>query len=279
MLTERMRWNMNFLKQLISRFKDHQVPDLAALLSFYFLLALFPFLIFTFSLLAYLPISTADLLLLIGQYAPIELMHLIEDNLRSVLDVKRGGLLSFSIIATLWSASNGSYAIIRALNRAYDVEENRSFIKARVVAFILTFAMIFAIVVALMLPVFGKAIGLFMFSYVGLSETFLMLWNVLRWLISFGVIVTVFAFLYYFSPNKKIGSEEVWIGAIFATIGWQMVSLAFSFYVNNFGDYTATYGSIGGIIVLMLWLFLSGMILILGGEVNATIKNLKEKMT
>lgn len=270
---------MKFLKQLISRFKNHQVPDLAALLSFYFLLALFPFLIFTFSLLAYLPISTADLLLLIGQYAPIELMHLIEDNLRSVLDVKRGGLLSFSIIATLWSASNGSYAIIRALNRAYDVEENRSFIKARVVAFILTFAMIFAIVVALMLPVFGKAIGLFMFSYVGLSETFLMLWNVLRWLISFGVIVTVFAFLYYFSPNKKIGSEEVWIGAIFATIGWQMVSLAFSFYVNNFGDYTATYGSIGGIIVLMLWLFLSGMILILGGEINATIKNLKEQTT
>lgn len=270
---------MNFLKQLISRFKNHQVPDLAALLSFYFLLALFPFLIFTFSLLAYLPISTADLLLLIGQYAPIELMHLIEENLRSVLDVKRGGLLSFSIIATLWSASNGSYAIIRALNRAYDVEENRSFIKARLVSFILTFAMIFAIVVALMLPVFGKAIGLFMFSYVGLSETFLMLWNVLRWLISFGVIVTVFAFLYYFSPNKKIGSEEVWIGAIFATIGWQMVSLAFSFYVNNFGDYTATYGSIGGIIVLMLWLFLSGMILILGGEINATIKHLKEQTT
>lgn len=270
---------MEFFKQLISRFKDHEVPDLAALLSFYFLLALFPFLIFTFALLAYLPISTNDLLVLINQYAPAELMHLIEDNLRSVLDVKRGGLLSFSIIATLWSASNGSYAIIRALNRAYDVDESRPFLKARAVSFFLTFSMIFAIVVALVLPVFGKAIGLFMFSFVGLSETFLMMWNVLRWLISFGVIVTVFAFLYYFSPNKKIRANEVWVGAIFATVGWQIVSLAFSFYVNNFGHYTATYGSIGGIIVLMLWLFLSGMILILGGEINATIKNLKEKTT
>jgi membrane protein len=268
---------MDFLKQLFSRFKDHAVPDLAALLSFYFLLALFPFLIFTFALLAYLPISTEDLLALISQYAPVELMTLIEENLRNVLDVKRGGLLSFSIIATMWSASNGSYAIIRSLNRAYDVEESRSFLKARAVSFFLTFSMIVAILVALILPVFGKAIGLFIFSYIGSSETFLMMWNVLRWLISFGVIVIVFAFLYYFAPNKKIEPKEVWVGALFATAGWEMVSLAFSYYVNNFGTYTATYGSIGGIIVLMLWLFLSGMILILGGEINATISQLRKK--
>jgi membrane protein len=146
------------------------------------------------------------------------------------------------------------------------------------VSFFLTFSMILAIIVALILPVFGKAIGLFLFSFVGLSETFLTIWNVLRWLISFGMIVTVFAFLYYFAPNKTIGVREVWIGAIIATSGWELLSLAFSYYVSNFANFTATYGSLGGIIVLMLWLFLSGMILIVGGEINALL-SLKRKDT
>jgi membrane protein len=271
-----MSFAITFFGQLFRRFTEHKVPDLAAQLSFYFLLALFPFLIFTFALLGYLPISTDDVLGLISQYAPEESMTLIENNLRNVLDVQRGGLLSFSIIFTLWSASNGSYAIIRALNHAYEVEESRPFFKARAVSFFLTFSMILAIIVALILPVFGKAIGLFLFSFVGLSETFLTIWNVLRWLISFGMIVTVFAFLYYFAPNKTIGVREVWIGAIIATSGWELLSLAFSYYVSNFANFTATYGSLGGIIVLMLWLFLSGMILILGGEINALL-SLKRK--
>jgi membrane protein len=271
-----MSFIISFFGQLFRRFTEHKVPDLAAQLSFYFLLALFPFLIFTFALLGYLPIPTDDVLELISQYAPQESMSLIENNLRNVLDVQRGGLLSFSIIFTLWSASNGSYAIIRALNHAYEVEESRPFFRARAVSFFLTFSMILAIIVALILPVFGKAIGLFLFSFVGLSETFLTIWNVLRWIISFCVIVTVFAFLYYFAPNKKIGVREVWIGAIIATSGWELVSLAFSYYVSNFANFTATYGSLGGIIVLMLWLFLSGMILILGGEINALL-NQKRK--
>lgn len=265
-----------FFGQLISRFLNHDISDLSAQLSFYFLLALFPFFIFNFALLAYLPISTEDVLRLIGQYAPVDMIHIIEVNLRSVLDVQRGGLLSFGIIATIWSASNGSYAIMRALNRAYDVPEGRPFFKARAVSIFLTFSMIIVLVVALLLPVFGKTIGYAIFSLLGLSEAFLTVWNVLRWLISFFVIVVVFAYLYYFAPNKKINIDEVWIGAIFATLGWQFVSLAFSYYVNNFGNFTATYGSLGGIIVLLLWLYLSGMILILGGEINATITHLRK---
>lgn len=261
-----------FIRQVIQRFVLHEVSGLAAQISFYLLLSLFPFFIFTFSLLAYLPISSEEVLRLISQYIPQEALPIIDHNLRSVLDVQRGGLLSFGIIATIWSASNGSHAVMHALNRAYDVTEARSFIHARLVAFLLTFSMVGALVIALLLPVFGQWIGYAIFSLLGLTEAFLTVWNILRWLISFFVINLIFSYIYFVAPNTSLDLDDVWPGALFASLGWQLVSFCFSYYVSNFGNFTATYGSLGGIIILMLWFYLSGIILILGGEINALLK-------
>jgi membrane protein len=264
-----------FIKILIKRFIDDDVMGLAAQLAFFFLLSLFPFLLFTMTMLSYLPISVDDVLNIVSKYAPGEAMKIVETNLRSILDVHRGGLLSVGIIVTIWSASNGINAVINALNRAYDVKESRPYLLARLMAIILTIAMIVVIIIALLLPVFGETIGLFVFSHFGLSTTFLTVWNAIRWLLSFLVIITVFACLYYFAPNKRLPFNEVLIGAFVATLGWQVVSLAFSYYVTNFGNFTAMYGSIGGIIILMFWFYLSAMILIFGGILNATIYKLK----
>lgn len=259
----------SILVDLWNRIYEDDVSGLASQLAYFFLLSLFPLLIVVVSLLPFLPITQVDILSVVRDFAPAETVRLIESNLSEIMVVHNGKILSFGIIGTLWSASNGINAIVRAFNKAYDVKETRSFVVARGMAILFTFAMVFVFVLALLLPVFGKEIGLFLFSEFGLSTQFLEIWNTLRWLVSAIILFIVFTALYWMAPNKKIKCVSVIRGSIFSTIGWILTSWAFSFYVSNFGNYSATYGSIGAIIVLMIWLYLSGFIIILGGEINA----------
>lgn len=259
----------SWLKELVTRFYRNEIPSRAAELAYYFLLSLFPFLIFLITLIGFFPLEPRDVLNLIREFAPEQTMKMIEVNLNTIIGSHNEGLLSFGIIATIWSASNGINAIVRAFNRAYEVEESRSFLVARGMAMLLTVGMIFVIITALLLPIFGKAIGLYLFSTFGLSHTFLTIWAASRWILSAMILFIVFTGLYYFAPNKHLKLKEVTRGSAFATFGWMVASLIFSYYVGNFGNYTATYGSLGGIIILLLWLYISGMIIIIGGEVNA----------
>jgi len=261
--------NLSFIREMAKRFNEDEVSRLSAELAYFFLLSLFPFLIFLFTLLVHLPVSYDDVLSYLREYAPEEVIRVIETNVYTITEYHNDRLLSFGLIATIWSASNGINAIVRALNRAYDVEENRSFLVARGMSILLTFAMLFVIIVALLLPVFGQMIGTFLFSAFGFSDGFLTAWNALRWVISSIILFMVFTMLYYFAPNKRLRVCHVTNGALFATVGWMVVSFGFSYYVNNIADYTAMYGSLGGIIVLMVWFYLSGMIIVLGGEMNA----------
>lgn len=267
----RMQTVVAFLKQLLEQIQKDYATGLAAQLAYYFLLSLFPFLIFTITLLGFTPISTDQVLGLMKHYAPGQSMDLIKSNLQTVLDHRSTGLLSFGVVATLWSASNALNALMTALNRAYNVTEDRPFLKARAVAVLLTFMMIFVIVVALVLPVFGHWIGRLIFSLLGLSEEFFGIWTLIRWALSFSIMVGVFMFLYYFAPNTRLRIREVAAGALFTTLGWQLVSLGFSYYVNNFGNFSATYGSLGGIIILMIWFYLTALTIIVGGELNVTV--------
>lgn len=265
-----------FVKQLLKRITDNRVPDLAAQLAYYFMLALFPFLVFSLTLLGYY-VSAADVLALIGQYVPADAMPFIEKNVRSVLRVNRGALLPMGVIAAIWSASNATGALIRALNQAYAVKESRPFWQARLVAIALMFAVIGALLVALVFPVFGQAIGTLLFSAFGWSVTFLALWHVLRWGFSFIVLMGIFMCLYYFAPNTRLGMKETAAGALFATISWQLVSFTFSAFVSQFGNYSATYGSLAGVIILMVWFYLTGFIMLIGGEVSAALHDMQSR--
>lgn len=265
-----------FSKSLFANISANDVTGLAAQIAYYFLLSLFPLLIFVVTLLPYLPVDQADILGLVRDFAPGETMSMIEETLQDVMSNRNSGLLSVSIIATIWSASNGMNAIVKSLNRAYDVEESRSFIATRLMSILLTFAMILVFVIALLLPVFGKQIGLFLFSQFGFSDQFLTIWNGIRWAITPIILFIIFVGLYFFAPSKRIKCLSAFPGAIFATLGWVLASLAFSYYVGSFGNYSATYGSIGGIIVLMIWFYLTGIIIMIGGEINALV-TIKDK--
>ncbi|WP_067728700.1 YihY/virulence factor BrkB family protein [Oceanobacillus damuensis] len=267
----------SLVRQFYQRIEEVDVFGLAAQLAYFFLLSLFPFLIFLLNLIAYLPINEQLILQTIDTFAPREVMDLINANVSQILNEQNGSLLSFSIIGTLWAASNGVNAITRAFNRAYRIEKKRSFFKDRLIAILLTIAMIAVILVALLLPVFGREIGEYIFSIFGLSAGFLAVWETLRWVISSVIFFIVLLFLYKLAPHKRIYFKNVIWGTLFATVSWQIVSWGFSFYVGNFGDYSSTYGSLGTIIVLMIWFYLFGIIIITGGVINAFIRKYREQ--
>ncbi|GEM01105.1 membrane protein [Halolactibacillus halophilus] len=265
--------NWKRLKQfgidLFKNFTEDEVTSLSAQMAYFFLLSLFPLLIFLVTLVGYFPFDAASLISDLSGYIPGEAMSLIESNLEQVVNASGGGLLSVGIIGTLWSASNGINAVMRSLNKAYDVEENRSFLVGRLIAILLLVSMLILILVALLLPIFGRAIGVYIFSFFGASETFIDVWNMLRWVISSSIFFVVFLYLYRLAPNAKVYIKDTLYGALFATLGFQLASFGFSFYVNNFGNYTATYGSLGGIIIMMFWFYITGIVVITGGEINA----------
>ena len=266
-----MNKSIDFSKKLIKEVKEDRVTGMAAEQAYYYLLALFPLLILLLSILPYLNIDTQTALDTLKTFMPSETMKTIEENIIKILNERNGGLLTFGILGTIWSASNGMNAFIHSMNIAYDVEETRSFIKARLISILLTLGLVFAFIVMLVLPVFGKVLIDLMEQVVSLPEETQSLFSILRWVIAVAVISSVLAFLYRFAPNKTFPFKHVIPGAITATILWFVISIGFSFYVSNFANYSSTYGSLGGVIVLMLWLYLTGLILMLGGEINAIL--------
>ena len=264
-----------YFKHLIVHIQKTDITGLAAQLAYFFLLSLFPLLIFIVTLLPYLNLEEAQVFRFIENYAPQDVYLLIEGTISDILLTRNGGLLSLGIIGTIWSASNGMNAIVKSLNRSYNLDETRPFFIVRGLSVIFTLLMIILFVVMLVLPIFGQQIGTILFSYFGFEEGFVKLWNSLRWTITPLIMLIVLTGLFWIVPNQKLFLRSVFPGAAFATIGWIIVSLGFSYYVNNFGNYSSTYGSIGGIIVLMLWLYISGIVLLIGGQINAVTQERK----
>ncbi|WP_347550972.1 YihY/virulence factor BrkB family protein [Pseudalkalibacillus hwajinpoensis] len=275
-----MMATISFAKKLGKELGEDRVTSLAAELAYYFMLSIFPLLILIISILPYLSIDKQQAIDFLTKYAPGETGAMLQENVLSIISEPQGGLLTVGILGTLWSASNGMMALMRALNLAYDVDETRSFIKARLLSIFLTLGLVLVFIVTLVLPVFGGVIINTLTSALSLPESTEFLFRILRWVIAVGIMACILAALYHFAPNKHFPFKEVIIGAIVATIGWQIISLAFSFYISNFGNYSATYGSLGGVIILMLWFYLTGLILVVGGEVNALLhKSRNHKQT
>ncbi|HAQ06367.1 MAG TPA: ribonuclease [Bacillus bacterium] len=260
---------MHYGKLLLGELKKDRATGLAAQQAYYYMLALFPLMILVISIVPYLNIDPEKAINVVNQLLPSETAKLLENNIVDLVKERNGGLLTFGIIGTIWSASNGLNAFMKAMNIAFDVKETRSFIKARLVSILLTLGLSVAFVVALLLPVFGNVLINTVQTIIPIPSQLDIVFSIFRWVVAFVVMVAILAALYRIAPNKQYPFKHVIPGAIFATVVWQLISLGFSFYVSNFGNYSATYGSLGGVIILMLWLFLTGLALVLGGEINA----------
>ncbi len=263
-----MKKVISYSKEILDEFQKDNVPILGAAQAYYYLLAIVPMLILLLSILPYLNIDPETVIDFLQNVAPGGTVETYRENIVNLVAQPKGGLLTIGIIGTLWSASSGVNAFIQSSNMAYNVEETRSFIKIRLLSILLTLGMIVTIVVTLTLPIFGDVLINFLQAFLGLPETTVILFQVLRWVISIVVMSVVLMALYHIAPNKTLPFKEILPGAIITAVLWQLISLAFSFYVSNFGNYSATYGSLGGIIILMLWFFITGIILMIGAEIN-----------
>ncbi|MEI3600160.1 MULTISPECIES: YihY/virulence factor BrkB family protein [unclassified Oceanobacillus] len=257
-----------FGKELLQKLKEDNITFLAAALAYYFLLAIFPLLIVGFAIIPYFNISADDALGFFSTVLPGEIASLFEENIVSLVETPRGGLLTVGIIGALWSASGGINAFIKSSNEAFDVEETRSFITVHLISLGLTIGLIISVIVAILLPVLGDVILRLVGSVIGLTTGMGVLLHILRWLISIIVLTTFIMLLYRFAPNKKISFKHIIPGALVASLLWQIISFGFSIYVSNFGNYSATYGTLGGVIILMTWFFLTGLILMLGASIT-----------
>lgn len=265
-----------FFKELYRRLNVVRVFDMAAQCAYYFLLSLFPFLLFVITLLGFLPFTSEQILHLITDLAPGATNQLIETNIRGIVDVRRSGLLSIGLLVTLWSTSAGMDSLIRTVNRAYEIRKERSFFRLKLLSVSLTFGMIFVILSALLLTVFGGKIEQLLELILHIPPSNVVLSSAFRWITNFVILLIVFSILYYVAPNTCLTCKDVMYGSIFAAIGWQVTSLSFSYYVNHFTNFSATYGSLGGVIVLMIWFYLAAFILITGGVINAILSKADE---
>ena len=261
--------NGGFFSTLMYRFGKDDTSGLAAQLAYYFMLSLFPLLIFLLTLIPLMNIDQSTITNMIEQNAPGQTSELITGIIEDVMKNSGGGILSFGLLMTLWTASNGMTALMNAFNVAYDVEDNRNAIVAKLLSVLFTVIMISVLLLSLVLIVFGKQIGDLLFGVVGLNDQFTWVWNLVRGVLPVIVIFIVFSMLYFIAPNLKVTWKSIWPGALFATIVWLGATYLFGFYVSNFGSYSKTYGSIAGVIILMLWLYLTGVIIILGAQINA----------
>ena len=259
------------LKELFNRVLDDDISALAAQLAYDLLLSFFPFLLLILIILGYSDLKSADVFVYLYQIMPKSAFDLIYTTVTSMSRSANGNLLSLSIIGIIWSGSSGFRAIIRGLNKAYDEEETRPYWKTLVISILFMLGLAIVIIVAVALVVFGQMIGRAIASRLNLSSNFILNWDIIRYLVSLSGMAFVFAALYYFTPCRRLTWKEVMPGAIFSTLGWLISSLGFAYYVNNFSNYASIYGGIGAVIVLMLWIYITSVIILLGGEVNALL--------
>jgi membrane protein len=261
-------------KRTAVELNDDNCLGLAAQLSFYFLLALFPALLFFVALIAYLPIENVldELLLALGTVAPGEMVELLRTQIDQVATGSHVSLVTLGILGAIWSSSAAMVAIIDALNRAYDISEWRPWWKRRLVAIALTIALALFLLTAFVLVLAGPNVIAALADWFGLAPAVEVGWSILRWPALLCCVVLALDLVYHFAPNRKASWAWITPGAALATVLWVLASFGFKLYVVNFANYTATYGAIGGAIVTMLWFYVSGLALLVGAEVNAVIE-------
>ena len=264
-----------FAKEMFYRVMYDEISLLSANLSYYFILSLFPMLIVALALTPYFKIDQQFLLEKIQSYAPGDLGDYLFDMISEVLNNKNNTIITVGIVFTLWSASSGIYGIIIAFNNAFRVRDGRIWIVTKLISMILTALFLVGMFVALVLIVFGKQLTYILFHKFNLDEGYYNLWSVLNSSLPVLFIFLIFVFLYTMGPNLKLKAISIIPGAIFATISWIIVSKLFGYYIDHFSSYIKTYGTIGAFMAFVLWLYITGYILIIGAEINAIFHNYK----
>lgn len=274
----KLRNKLNLFIHLIAKIEKDDVFALSSQLAYYLVLSFFPFMLFLMTLVGFSDLSSGQILEGLSIVLPKRILELTQSTVKEISDNQYTGLLGLSIILMMWTASSAFKAIIKSVNKAYDFKENRSFIKLSIISMLGILALALIIILALTMLVFGNVISEYIKNTNQFYEIILIVWNIFRYAFIFIIMIIIFATIYKLAPTKKLTWKEVIPGSIFSTVGWIVVSFGFSFYIDNFNNYTRFYGSLGAVFILMTWLFLISMIIIIGVEINFVTVEIKNKM-
>ena len=272
-----LKWSA-FGKRIINEIQSDDVFGRAAQLAYYFLLALFPMLLFLTSVIGLIVGPGTglrhSLFAYLARVLPGSAFNLVDSTMYEVSAASGGGKVTFGLLAALWAASNGMGAITEALNAAYNVKESRPWWKQRLTAIGLTLVLSILIISALVLVLYGGKIANLIAVTYGLGDIFTVGWKFLQWPIVLAFMLLAFALIYYLAPDLH-DQQWAWItpGSVTGVGLWLLVSFGFKLYLHFFDSYSKTYGTLGAVIILMLWLYFTGAAILIGGEVNSEIED------
>lgn len=263
-------------KFFFSAMKNGSINMRASSLSFSFFLALFPSIIFLFTLIPYISLMIPDfqdyLFHLLQSIMPESAFAAAEETIKDIIEKPRSGLLSFGFISALYFSTNGFNAMINAFNETYHTIETRHPIYQRLISLLMVVVMVIMLTVAISLIIFSEL------AFENLIRQDKILYYLLligKWVVLFGLCFCLISFNYYIGPKRKKGWRFFSAGSMLATILIGAATFAFAYYVNNFGNYNKLYGSIGTLIVIMMWIYINSLILLLGFDLNASIHTAK----
>jgi membrane protein len=268
---------VTFGKRLVAQIGEDEVPDLAAGLAYRFLFAIFPFAIFLAALTAFvaqwlgIDDPTGEIVGALADNLPADVAGQLTPQLQSVLGETRPGLLSLGAIAALWAATGGVSALIKAMNTAYDVEDTRGFVARTVRAVVLTLLATAGILVAFVTIVGGSVLTQQTAEALGVGGTAWAVITLLRYPVVLGVVALAVALLFHFGPNVRVSFRWAFVGGLVFAVGWMTATVLFALYVANFTNYANTYGALGGVVVLMLWFYLTALLLLVAAEITSLL--------
>lgn len=275
-----MRKFIKYPKHVVKAVLDNDFSGMAAEMGFMLMLGIFPAMLFLMAVFGWMGNKNFmhPVLMFLSNVIPVDSMKLIHTVLKEVMIFSKGGLLAvIGIIVTLFLTSNAVAVVLKGLTKAYKVEETRSFLYTRILSIIMVFVNTFMLFLSINLVVFGKFIINFLVNYVGISHAFAITLLTLRWPVAFVALYFMAFINYYILPDlkgcEKLKRKSALPGTLFFCIFWLAGSWGFSIYVNNLQTYNKVYGTIGAFAMLMVWLYYSSLLLLIGGEINSQVYN------
>lgn len=261
------------IRNFSAKTRDDFISAFSAQAAFFIIISFFPFVMFLLTLLQYLPLSESSLVAMITKFLPISIKSLLVDIISELYAKASTTLLSVTIITTLWSSARGFLAIIRGLNGVYRIKETRNYFKLRFFATIYTLCFTIIILISLGILVFGNKIYIYIQSKLPLLSDLALVIISLRTIVGLCILVVFFLLLYILIPNRKTKILQELPGAIVSAAGWMLFSYAYSFYIDNMGNFSYMYGSLAAIVLCMLWVYFCMYIMFIGAEINVVLKN------
>ncbi len=267
---------LGFIYSFWQRLQQDELFSLGAQTSYFLILSMIPFI----SLAVFITSSNPEIIEATLKFLyfllPADAYQVVFNLINETVNASTGTLFSASVLVAVYLPMRSVVAIIYVLNKAYSVKETRSFFRIWMIAFFTTLLLVPSIALVLTTMVFGRVLSENVFSLIGIAQWFNPFWNIIRYGFSISMLLLFFMIIYRVLPNHQVKWKETIPGAVFATFGWLLASLGFAWYVNNFSNYAIAYGSLAGVFILLIWLYISSTIILCGGEINAMLNSSKK---